>query len=554
MRTAALYGTLGSLVLSGLTGIPVAAAPALVPGGVAEARGVAVAAAQAAAAGIDFGACPAVEQLPSTVECGTFSVPVDYAHPGGRHIRLTVSRARAQGSARQGALVLNPGGPGGNGMFYPLVARLPAWRNIADAYDIIGYAPRGVGRSAPLSCVDPASYVKGPTQAPEHPSAAYKKERIAEARAYAQGCARKAGGSLRHFTSLNNARDLDVLRAALGEQKLTYMGASYGTYFGALYATLFPGHVRRMVFDSVVNPDPRKIWYGNNLEQSAAFERRFGDWRRWVARHDSAYHLGRTPQQVLGSYEKVSRRLSRRAAGGNVGPAQLPRGLPQVGLLRQLLGARRPRPGRVPARRRGAAARARRARRGVGVGRRERERRLHGRRVQRRVVAAFLVGVEPGQRPARRAGAVRDVEQRLHEPAVRLLAGAATAARRHPRGPAGRAAAHAAAGRRAGRGHPVQGGAGAPAQAGPLLARHRTGRGQPRHRGGPQRVRQPLPGQLPGGRRAPGPTRLLRPPPGTPRNGLTRPARASGEPGGAAAATAQARPSTSSATALRRPV
>ncbi|MBB4895637.1 pimeloyl-ACP methyl ester carboxylesterase [Streptomyces olivoverticillatus] len=323
MRTAALYGTLGSLVLSGLTGIPVAAAPALVPGGVAEARGVAVAAAQAAAAGIDFGACPAVEQLPSTVECGTFSVPVDYAHPGGRHIRLTVSRARAQGSARQGALVLNPGGPGGNGMFYPLVARLPAWRNIADAYDIIGYAPRGVGRSAPLSCVDPASYVKGPTQAPEHPSAAYKKERIAEARAYAQGCARKAGGSLRHFTSLNNARDLDVLRAALGEQKLTYMGASYGTYFGALYATLFPGHVRRMVFDSVVNPDPRKIWYGNNLEQSAAFERRFGDWRRWVARHDSAYHLGRTPQQVLGSYEKVSRRLSRRAAGGNVGPAQL---------------------------------------------------------------------------------------------------------------------------------------------------------------------------------------------------------------------------------------
>ncbi|MEV5239778.1 alpha/beta hydrolase [Streptomyces cinnamoneus] len=324
MRAAALYGTIGSLILTGLTGLPSTPAHALDPGR-AEARGVALAARQAADKGIDFGTCPAVEGLNDTVECGTVSVPLDYAHPHGKHISLTVSRSRAGGGddERRGAIVFNPGGPGGNGMFYPLLAGLPQWRNIADAYDIVGYAPRGVGRSAPLSCVNPAGFVKGPTDAPEHPTAAYKKRQLAKARAYARGCARRGGAGLRHFTSLNNARDLDVLRAALGEKKLTFMGASYGTYFGALYAEMFPTHVRRMVFDSIVNPDPRKVWYGNNLDQSAAFERRWADWRRWAARHHAVYHLGRTPQEVLASYEKASRQLRKRPAGGTVGPAQM---------------------------------------------------------------------------------------------------------------------------------------------------------------------------------------------------------------------------------------
>ncbi len=323
VRAAALYGTLGSLVLTGLTGLPSAPVHAL--DGRAEARGVTLAAQRAAARGIDFDDCPAVEGLAAPVECGTVSVPLDYARPNGKHINLTVSRARATGggAARQGAVVFNPGGPGGNGMFYPLLARLPQWRHIADAYDLIGYAPRGVGRSAPLTCVNPSRFAKGPTEAPEHPSVAYKKKQIEKARAYARSCARRNGADLRHFTSLNNARDLDVLRAALGEKKLTYMGASYGTYFGALYASLFPTHVRRMVFDSIVNPDPRKVWYGNNLDQSAAFERRFGDWRRWVARHHAVYRLGRTAKEVYASYEKANHALERHPAGGTVGPAQL---------------------------------------------------------------------------------------------------------------------------------------------------------------------------------------------------------------------------------------
>ncbi|MFE2942183.1 alpha/beta hydrolase [Streptomyces sp. NPDC059255] len=351
MRAVAKYGaltTLGSLVLSALVAVPAdgasaAGAPAAAGSGSssaagsgsgsAEARGVARAAARAAAAGIAFGACPKTEMLPAPVTCGFVKVPLDYAEPDGPAISLTVSRVAASGPAdrRQGALVFNPGGPGASSMYFPLAAEVAQWRRIAAAYDLVGYAPRGVGRSAPLSCKDPADHAKAPTQAPTHPSESYKRERIAEAKAYARGCAERAGTALRHYHSLNNARDLDVLRAALGERKLTFMGASYGTYFGALYAALFPTHVRRMVFDSAVNPDPQRIWYRNNLDQSAAFERRWEDFRVWVAKHDATYHLGTDAAQVQRSYEQVRAGVADQPAGGTVGPGQLQAAMLGVG-------------------------------------------------------------------------------------------------------------------------------------------------------------------------------------------------------------------------------
>ncbi|MGW6739498.1 alpha/beta hydrolase [Streptomyces sp. NPDC055025] len=340
MRAVAKYGaltTLGSLVLSALVVTPADGADGTgsgIAGAVisrtkaavaAESRGVARAARHAAATGIRFGACPEAEMLPAPITCGTVEVPLDYAKPDGRKIHLTVSRVRAGGEPdqRQGALVFNPGGPGASSMYFPMAAEMSEWKRIAQAYDIVGYAPRGVGRSAPLSCADPADFTKAPTPSPVHPSESYKRERIAEAKAYAQGCAEDAGPALAHFTSLNNARDLDVLRAALGEERLTFMGASYGTYFGALYATLFPSHVRRMVFDSAVNPDPRQIWYGNNLAQSLAFERRWADFRAWVAKHHKTYRLGTTPEEVQRSYEKVRAGVAHEPAGGKVGPGQL---------------------------------------------------------------------------------------------------------------------------------------------------------------------------------------------------------------------------------------
>ncbi|MEU6225344.1 alpha/beta hydrolase [Streptomyces sp. NPDC047042] len=344
MRAAALYSAAGSLLLTTLAAAPADSAPGLPdrPGGPgsAEFRGSVLAAARAGAAGIRFGKCAAEEELPDSVRCGTVTVPLDYAHPDGKQIKLTVSRTPATGKdprdpehkvPHQGALVYNPGGPGASGMFFPMIGVIPEWKRIAGAYDLVGYAPRGVARSAPLSCKDPKHFFKGPTQAPVHPSQSYKMERVAEAKAYARGCAERSGEALRHYHSLNNARDLDVLRAALGEERLTFMGASYGTYFGALYATLFPSHVRRMVFDSAVNPDPSGIWYRNNLDQSAAFEGRWADFRAWVARHDDVYGLGATPGAVQRSYEKAAARLATEPAGGKVGPGQLQGAFLQAG-------------------------------------------------------------------------------------------------------------------------------------------------------------------------------------------------------------------------------
>ncbi|MFJ3641381.1 alpha/beta hydrolase [Streptomyces sp. NPDC090108] len=339
MRAAVLYSAAGSLLLTTLAAAPAPAVPHApartgVPGAsaAAEARGSAEAAARARRTGVAFGACPADLPAPSGMRCGTVSVPLDYAHPSGRRIELTVSRMPATGKdprnskrrvPRQGALVYNPGGPGASGMAFPMIGVVPQWKRIAAAYDLIGYAPRGVERSAPLSCEDPARFFKAPTQAPVHPTEAYKRERITRAKAYARGCAERSGSGLRFFNSLNNARDLDVLRAALGEDRLTFMGASYGTYLGAVYGTLFPSHLRRMVLDSAVDPDPAQVWYRDNLAQSAAFEGRWADFREWAARHDDVYGLGNTAEKVQAAYDTAARRLAAEAAGGKVGPGQL---------------------------------------------------------------------------------------------------------------------------------------------------------------------------------------------------------------------------------------
>ncbi|MER7872002.1 alpha/beta hydrolase [Streptomyces solisilvae] len=324
-RSAAPAGPVAAAAPVWTTWSGSSAAAAAPPADPAAARGVALAARRAAERGVTFRRCPRAESLAAPITCGKVSVPLDYARPRGKRVSLTVSRVRASGpkARRQGALIYNPGGPGASGMAFPEYAAEKSFRRLAAVYDFVGYAPRGVGRSAPLSCQRPSAYAKAPTSSPPHPTAAFKRRLVARARAYVRGCVRRSGRALAHYTTLNNARDLEVLRAALGERRLTFVGASYGTYYGAVYATLFPGRVRRMVFDSVVNPAPWQIWYRDNLDQSLAFERRWRDWRRWVARHHRVYHLGATADRVLASYEKARRRLARKPAGGVVGTAQL---------------------------------------------------------------------------------------------------------------------------------------------------------------------------------------------------------------------------------------
>ncbi|MEU2512078.1 alpha/beta hydrolase [Streptomyces syringium] len=294
----------------------------------AEARGVQKAAARAAKAGIDWQVCPPDWDLKNPdYRCGSVTVPVDYAKPDGATIKLSLDRFPSMGTPqeRQGALVLNPGGPGASGVtgLLNLTGNRDVWRNVAQAYDLVGFDPRGVGHSAPVSCVDPQEFAKGPKPDPVPDGAADKQRLRDDARAYAQGCQEHSGALLPHMTTANTARDLEVIRAALGEPKLNYLGISYGTYLGAVYGTLFPDHVRRMVVDSVVDPSPAKVWYGMHQAQIPGFERRFADWTTWVAQHDADYHLGDTQAKVRDRWQKLLADAEQHPIGGTVGPSEL---------------------------------------------------------------------------------------------------------------------------------------------------------------------------------------------------------------------------------------
>ncbi|QKW09900.1 alpha/beta fold hydrolase [Streptomyces sp. NA04227] len=329
LRLGVLVAITGSLLVTVAATAPAAPVKA---GGTPDVRalGTALAAERAAARGIRFGPCPENLHLDPPTQCGTVRVPLDYARPDGEQITLTVSRARASGAdaegrpvKRQGSLVFRTGSPGTSGIYFPMVAGLRTWQRMHAAYDLVGYTPRGVGRAAPLSCQDPGRFTAAPTDAPRRPDPSQKNKRRAQARAYARGCLWNAGERLRHYSTRDNARDLDVLRAALGERRLTFMGVSYGGQVGAVYATLFPRHVRRMVFDSVPDPAPEQVGYPTLLRQSAAFQRRWQAFLGWVARHDKAYGLGTTAAAVQRAYDGVHARLTREAAGGIVGPGQL---------------------------------------------------------------------------------------------------------------------------------------------------------------------------------------------------------------------------------------
>ncbi|MGW1071610.1 alpha/beta hydrolase [Streptomyces sp. NPDC002537] len=331
MRPTSVLGAAGTVVtgalVAGFLTAPAAGAVDRVPGGAAEARGVQVAAATAAKAGIKWQDCPASWGLEKPIECGYVTVPVDYSKPHGRTIKIAVDRARSTGTAdeRQGSLVYNPGGPGGSGMRFPkrVTTKSPLWAKTAKAYDFVGFDPRGVGHSAPISCIDPQKFVAAPKADPVPSDEADKRAQRKLAREYADGCAERSGDLLPYLTTANTARDVDVVRAALGEKKLNYLGVSYGTYLGAVYGTLFPNHVRRMIVDSIVNPAQDNIWYQANLEQDIAFEGRFKDWEKWVAQHDAVFHLGATQAEVQQGWEKIRATAKKNPIGGVVGPAEL---------------------------------------------------------------------------------------------------------------------------------------------------------------------------------------------------------------------------------------
>jgi len=241
-------------------------------------------------------------------DCTMLSVPLNYADPGGRHISLALDMvpATAPQSQQQGVLLVNPGGPGGDGL--PIAAEVAQGisPSVAADYDIVGFDPRGVGSSVPALSCDP-SFFSGvrPNYIPA--SSAAEQVLINRAKMYAGDCEQKFGWLLPYMTTEDVARDMDSIRAAFGVAKINYYAFSYGTYIGEVYATLFPSRVRRMVLDSTV--DPTGVWYNDNIAQDYAFQGRMEAFFAWVAKYDGTYHLGSTTAQVQAAWYKARNQL-----------------------------------------------------------------------------------------------------------------------------------------------------------------------------------------------------------------------------------------------------
>lgn len=188
-------------------------------------------------------------------QCATLEVPLDYDRPGEKTIELAVLRALAtRREDRVGQLVVNPGGPGGSGVGYAASGSETFGTQLTSYFDIVGFDPRGVGESTPLECAgtQQTDEFLGVDPDPDNRGEVRRLNRLT--REFGEGCLSKSGDLARHMSTVEVAKDMDVLRSALGEVQLDYLGASYGTLLGATYADLFPTHVRRMVLDGAIDP------------------------------------------------------------------------------------------------------------------------------------------------------------------------------------------------------------------------------------------------------------------------------------------------------------
>lgn len=224
-------------------------------------------------------------------------MPLDYTKPRGRQIEVAISRIKADPAKRRGVLLFNPGGPGGSGLAYPLDLQ-PLLGSVAQQFDLIGFDPRFVGRSGALSC--------GPVRLAELFRSSLDRADFNESSrasaAYAARCHARHSDVLAHAGIRNVARDLDAIREALGESKLSYYGVSWGADLGVVYSQLFGPHVDRLVVDSVTDVEGSEY---HHLRTGERTEAAFDEWAAWAAWRDKQYGLGRTGVQVRATVTKL---------------------------------------------------------------------------------------------------------------------------------------------------------------------------------------------------------------------------------------------------------
>ncbi len=218
---------------------------------------------------LTWAACDGVSNASATARCAWLEVPIDYANPATGTTKLRLLKVPASEKS-QGSLLVNPGGPGGSAVDYANMADFIVSGQVRRSFDIVGFDPRGVGHSEPIVCLDPpqVDQMLGMDPTPDDQAEFDQLERTATD--FGKACESKYPKILGHVSTVDAAKDMDILRGALGQEKLTYLGKSYGTFLGATYAGLFPQRVGRLVLDGAIAPDLSNEQM--NLGQAVGFE------------------------------------------------------------------------------------------------------------------------------------------------------------------------------------------------------------------------------------------------------------------------------------------
>ncbi|MEU1606447.1 alpha/beta fold hydrolase [Micromonospora matsumotoense] len=254
----------------------------------------------ASGATLAWRACPGVDD--PRLRCASLKVPLDHARPAGPTIDIMISRlAATDPTLRRGVLITTGGGPGGAGVPEPLNLAAVVDPAVRARYDIVGFDMRFVERSTPITCGQPEEEPGGYWVR----TATYQslEDTAVEARAYARACARHAGWALPFATTAQAARDMDAIRAVLGERKLSFLGGSYVAMLGVAYGTILPHLVDRFVLDSPVNYDLASRPY--ELERLPAFEENYAAFTRYLAENNATFGLGVTPTEVAETLSEV---------------------------------------------------------------------------------------------------------------------------------------------------------------------------------------------------------------------------------------------------------
>lgn len=260
---------------------------------------------------LTWGSCEGTTVDPRQ-QCATLQVPMDHSDPGSPLIDIAVSRIPAEDpDARRGALLLIAGGPGGSSLNDPSGKGQKLPQGVRDTHDLIGFAPRGLAPSTPVSCGlehgDLATSKLRPWPAPD----GSVDGNMATARRMADACARNGGELIKHLSTADEARDIDRLRAALGERKISAWGVSYGTYVGAVYSQLFPHRTDRIVLDSVDNPDPERVNRAWLAGHEQGVEDTFPHFAAWASKPGNPDRLARRAADVRPMFLRLAARLDR---------------------------------------------------------------------------------------------------------------------------------------------------------------------------------------------------------------------------------------------------